>query len=259
MPPSLYKMEQALRQAAATGRLQLAKAGLHELQVGPHSLAETTEADLSGNALRVVPPSLLTLDELERLHLGRNSIAVAPDLSLLVALSHLDLSHNDLRAMPAGLDAAPLVCLDMGFNQLTAVDASVRGAAMLEVLGLEHNRIESVAPEISALRRLQTLRLGHNALAELPGQLGMLESLVTLELTGNRCPAPAPASPCAGMAHVTAGWRGCRSRCGTWSAWSIFRRSTTRWWSRRRAWRRGARRTRSTGSPRPPRRSTTAG
>ncbi|KVI06562.1 probable LRR receptor-like serine/threonine-protein kinase At2g16250 [Cynara cardunculus var. scolymus] len=122
----------------------------------------------SSSVLGPIPPSIGSLNQLNRLVLSNNSLTgIIPDsLGQLSSLSVLNLSHNTLTG---------------------SITSSFSALGNLTFLDLSSNFLSGpIPPEFGSLLSLQTLNLSSNSLASsVPAQLGNLSQLVVLDLGSN--------------------------------------------------------------------------
>ena len=114
--------------------------------------------------LRMLPPKVCTLSNLQRLWVSHNLLSSLPaDLDRLVSLKELFLHANKFKEFPM-----PLCTLKS-----------------LEILWLSNNAIESIPDEVSQLRTLKRLHLDGNLITELTSSVCTLTSLEVLYLNQN--------------------------------------------------------------------------
>ncbi|CAM9648726.1 unnamed protein product [Ectocarpus sp. 13 AM-2016] len=201
--PSAASLQQLLKQARASGSLNLTSKGLEEVPGQVFNLLDGVDAadgekfweacelqrlDLSFNQITELPAAVSNLSVLVSLKLRKNRLsAVPPELFSLESLSLLDLTGNAIRELPEeGLcEAVALKGLLLSGNRLSRLPSSVGSLHGLETLELGDNTIRSLPESIDGLKRLATLTVSNNGLASLPESLGGLRSVKLLDLSRN--------------------------------------------------------------------------
>ncbi|KAI3759122.1 hypothetical protein L6452_06697 [Arctium lappa] len=145
----------------------------------------------SSSVLGPIPPSIGSLNRLNRLLLSNNSLTgIIPDsMGQLSSLSVLNLSHNTLTgSVPTSFSAlANLTFLDLSSNFLSGpIPPGFGSFSSLRHLNLSRNSLASSVPaQLGNLSQLVDLDLGFNSLSgSLPRELGGLTRLRRL-LIGN--------------------------------------------------------------------------
>eukprot|EP00752_Nemacystus_decipiens_P004155 g3802.t1 len=202
-PASAASLKQLLRQARASGSLNLTSQGLEEVPAQVFNLLDGVDAtdgekfweacelqrlDLSFNDIARLPPEVSNLSVLVSLKMRKNRLTVvAPEVFSLESLSLLDLTGNVIREVPEdSLGAAiALKGLLLSGNRLSSVPSSVGNLKSLETLELSDNTIRSLPESIGRLKRLTTLTLSNNGLTRVPESLRGLSSVKLLDLSRN--------------------------------------------------------------------------
>eukprot|EP00903_Cladosiphon_okamuranus_P012061 g11323.t1 len=202
-PAAAASLKQLLRQARASGSLNLTSKGLEEIPAQVFNLLDGVDAsdgekfweacelqrlDLSFNLIPELPAEVSNLSLLVSLKLRKNKLkAVAPEVFSLESLSLLDLTGNAIRELPEDDlgEAIALKGLLLSGNRLSSLPSSVGNLKSLETLELSDNTIRSLPESIGRLKRLATLTLSNNGLMRLPESLGELSSVKLLDLSRN--------------------------------------------------------------------------
>ena len=149
-------------------------AAIRAWMADPRTLSQRQEirfVNLSGLQLRVIPPELGWLPQLERLNLSNNKIGVIPpELCQLAQLQSLNLSNNEIRVIPQ----------DIG------------RPTQLQWLDLNNNEIRVIPPELGQLTQLEMLNLSNNEIGVIPSQFARLIALTILDTSGNPIGALTP-------------------------------------------------------------------
>ncbi|CAM9802604.1 unnamed protein product, partial [Pylaiella littoralis] len=196
-------LQQLLKQARASGSLNLTSKGLGEVPGQVFNLLDGVDAtggekfweacelqrlDLSFNHITQLPLEVSNLSLLVSLKLRKNQLtAVPPEVFSLECLSLLDLTGNAIRELPEDElgSATALQSLLLSGNRLSRVPSSLGKLERLETLELSENTIRSLPESIGRLKRLATLTLSNNELTRLPESLGGLSSVKLLDVSRN--------------------------------------------------------------------------
>jgi len=120
-----------------------------------------TSLDLSYIHLKILPPEIGSLRNLQRLYLHNNQIeTLPPEIGSLSNLRELSLSNNKIETLPPEIGLL----------------------SNLQELSLSNNKIETLPPEIGLLSNLQELHLDNNKIETLPPEIGSLSNLRELYL-----------------------------------------------------------------------------
>ncbi|MBX2923481.1 MAG: TIR domain-containing protein [Chitinophagaceae bacterium] len=141
-----------------------------------------TELDLSGCGLLAIPPDLLTLQNIRKLHLQNNRIGKINNLKNLEKLEYLDLSDNEITVVENLNELKKIRYLDLQKNTIRSIH-NLHNHTQLEELGLSSNRLESLRG-IEHLLQLKTLYAARNEITDL-AELGTLNHLKRIVLTDN--------------------------------------------------------------------------
>jgi Leucine-rich repeat (LRR) protein len=148
------------------------------------ALQENTNLSIIGNVgMKVVPPDLTLLTQLQRLDLSDNNLIYLPDLSPLIHLSDLSLESNQLGSINALTNLSELRILKVRKNNLTALP-DISNLFQLESLDLSENKLITMPQSLVKLTCLEDLNLKDNQLSELPQMEG--KTLKSMDLGGNK-------------------------------------------------------------------------
>lgn len=106
----------------------------------------TTEVDLSGKELTVIPMNLFSQTDLVSLNLSKNKLTDAPpsQIGQLKNLVSLDLSNNALTGLPAELgQLKKLEILNISNNKLTGLPMELGNLTQLRILNISGNTYSS--------------------------------------------------------------------------------------------------------------------
>jgi len=132
--------------------------------------------DLAGRGLKIIPPEINTLSNLEELRLEHNQITQVPPQAFAGCsnLRSLHLGHNQIAqvAPQAFAGCSSLESLHLEHNQIARVaPQAFAGCSSLEWLYLEYNKITQVAPQAFAgCSSLRTLHLEYNKITQVDPQ-----------------------------------------------------------------------------------------
>lgn len=213
---SKTRLDIAIKQARATGKLNVSNAGLscplpdilfdlrHGMQVNlsmdaseassfeVHAEETLTLVDFSDNDIgAVLDNRIQRYQSLSIFRLKRCNLTALPqsEIQSLKNLTILDLASNRLESLP--IDMLPLSIreLDLSSNKLASLMASGSNVVLpnLVKLNVSHNALQSI-PEGLVCPELQSLDCGHNCLSELPSCFleGTCPTLTSLEARHNR-------------------------------------------------------------------------
>lgn len=182
--------------AARFHALELDLSGLAIKALPPEigMLANLQRLDLNRNRLTVLPPEIAVLANLQTLNIEGNELTLLlPEIEKLTKLETLNLEGNLLKALPPQIGRlANLVWLALGDNQLTVLPSEIGNLAKLQKLLLHGNRLTELPPQIGNLGSLQRLNVDRNRLAAIPPEIGELSDLQWLVLEGNQLSALPP-------------------------------------------------------------------
>ncbi len=142
-------------------------------------------------ALKVLPPEIAALTDLESLGLGNTGIADLTPLSGLTALQALHLDNTQVAELAPLSGLTALQELYLSNTQVTEL-APLSGLTALQRLTLDNTQVAELAP-LSGLTALQTLYLSGTQVAEL-APLSGLTALQTLHLGNTQVAELAPLS-----------------------------------------------------------------
>jgi len=147
--------------------------------------------DLFNRNLPAFPQDILTLPNLERLSLRRNTIGELPaTIARLPHLKWLDLGESKLTNAPSALNELPdLSVLYLNDNQLSELPVALGGLTKLSYLNADRNQLTAIPTPLGRMPTLKWLRLNDNRIAALPDDLsGLSKGLQRLYLRGNPIP-----------------------------------------------------------------------
>jgi hypothetical protein len=181
-------IEERVRAAAGTGRLDLTRCGLQELPAAIQSLgASLLFLSLAFNKLDRLNVSVTKLSNLRSLDLSYNALEYLPDdLGKLQALVYLALKGNELTTLPDAL--CQLTCitwLDIRSNSLASLPDNIGEMRALTRLDADSNLLETLPASLGCCEALTRLSVSSNTLTWLPVELGDLAKLEVLDLSGN--------------------------------------------------------------------------
>lgn len=151
-------------------------------------------ADLGGNRLTALPPTLGSLARLQKLRLSLNMLTDEgmpwDALASLTQLVVLALDHNALTTLPPVLGALTnLQKLAVDHNKIKELPEETGNLTALRALSAGSNALTALPPSLGRCVALEELDASNNAIAEIPGDFSTLTSLRTLILTDNKVKA----------------------------------------------------------------------
>jgi len=180
--------------------LNFANSGLTELNDKIGLVRSLRSLDISGNDIKVLPPSFNHLSALEKINLSRNLNLKA--VEVFTSLSQIG-GITELLAQECNIDNIPLeigklgniTVLDLKANHLTSLPLTFGNLTRLEYLDLGYfemgtrmNKISDLGPGFGQLKKLKYLNLAGNALVTLPEGFAGLTELTELNLGLNKLP-----------------------------------------------------------------------
>ena len=147
-----------------------------------------TRLDLSHQSIKVVPPEVFNLVNLNSLVLSSTGLEILPqEIKLLRYLEELDISNNKLSDLPIELaELSMLRGLGLSSNQLETFPPWEKGLPKLKILDLSHNKLRTLFDSVGELINLESLDLSDNQLVFLPDNLKNLTNLKELYLENNQ-------------------------------------------------------------------------
>ncbi|MFC1585643.1 VWA domain-containing protein [Fibrobacterota bacterium] len=147
----------------------------------------TSELDLSGSGIDILPPEIAILTDLDVLDISDNGLTVLPpELGSLQDLDILDASDNQLTDVPVDIALlAGLDVLDLSNNQLTVLPPGVTALINLDTLDLSGNQLVSIPVGIGGMTGLDYLDISDNQLTDLPADIINIPN-VTVNVNGNK-------------------------------------------------------------------------
>lgn len=169
---------------------------LETLQIGTNYL--TSFPSVSGcrnlknidcytNSLRVIPPELGLLTNLQSLNFWTNALVkISPEISKCSNLTTLILQNNQLESLPVEIySLINLECLDVGHNKLTSISSNISHLSKLHHLGINWNFLEEIPSSIGNCSELRCLDIMGNKIKILPSEISFLPHLKTFWWFGN--------------------------------------------------------------------------
>ena len=149
-------------------------------------------ADLGGNQLTSLPPSLSTLSHLQKLRLSLNALHDTgmpwTSFSSLANLIVLAVDHNCLTTLPEQpfYHLKNLQKLDVSYNKISVLPTSLSCLVSLRAFNVSHNELLSLPMQMAACVVLEEVDASHNCITDIPPEFGALLKLKTLILDRNR-------------------------------------------------------------------------
>jgi Leucine-rich repeat (LRR) protein len=177
-----------------TGIASLRDLKLNELPAELWACGDLRVADLGGNRLTAVPPSLGSLARLQKLRLSLNALTDAGiPWDAMASLTHLvvlALDHNALTTLPPSLGALTnLQKLTVDHNRITELSEELGNLTALRALSAGANALTALPASLGRCVALEELDASKNAISEIPEAFSTLTSLRTLHLTDNKVKA----------------------------------------------------------------------
>jgi len=152
-----------------------------------------TAITLAGTGLKVIPPEINTLRNLQELKLSYNQITQVGPLAFTgcLNLQELELNDNQIAQMDpqAFANCVSLLNLYLNSNRIAQVGPlAFTGCLRLQKLYLEHNQITQVDPQaFTGCPTLAALRLDYNQIAQItPQTFASCPALMSLCLNNNQ-------------------------------------------------------------------------
>jgi len=152
-----------------------------------YQLFKLTKLLLWGKNIKVIPPEIGLLTNLDYLSIRNNKIiTLPPEIGLLTKLDYLSLDDNKIITLPPEIGLLTnLQYLSISKNQLTTLPSEIGSLKKLVRLYLNGNKITALPPEIGSLSNLEHLWLHNNQIVTLPLEIGSLTKLKELQLYNN--------------------------------------------------------------------------
>ncbi|CAI7747871.1 unnamed protein product [Closterium sp. NIES-54] len=146
--------------------------------------------DLGGNSLRIFPPAVTALTNLQRLRLSHNSLTentIAWEaLTRLPNLMALALDHNQIGLIPSIIgQLSSLKRLALSHNALSSLPPEIGQLKNLEWIDAAHNRLGIIPPSMAECTSLAEANFSANFICHVPAALGRLTNLKILLLSNN--------------------------------------------------------------------------
>jgi len=192
---------------AGATRLDLA-CGLTHFPPEIFELADTLEVlNLSGNALRDLPPDLGRLHKLRVLFASNNAFTHLPaSIGQCAQLSMVGFKANQIEHVPAASLPAPLRWLILTDNAISVLPSALGERPALQKLMLAGNQLTQLPGSLAQCAQLELLRLAANRLEALPDWLLRLPRLSWLAYAGNPLTANAEAQALQGAQAAPIDW-----------------------------------------------------
>jgi Leucine-rich repeat (LRR) protein len=180
--------------------LNFANSGLEELNDKIGLVRSLRNLDISGNNIKVLPPSFSKLNQLEKVNISRNpnlkTVEVFTTLSQIPTITELLAQECNLDNMPLEIGKLGNIrVLDLKANRITSLPLTFGNLTNLEYLDLGYfemgtrmNKISDLGPGFGQLKKLKYLNLSGNALVTLPEGFAGLTDLTDLNLGLNKLP-----------------------------------------------------------------------
>ncbi len=117
------------------------------------ALSEIIFLMLSNKGLKVIPPEIVYLANLQTVHLQKNQITAIPKELEKSSIQILDLTNNQITAIPKELANSNIISLRLSHNQITAIPKELE-KSFIQILDLSNNPITDVPKEIKFRVRL---------------------------------------------------------------------------------------------------------
>ncbi len=137
--------------------------------------------------LKILPPSIGYLKQLEELYLTENKLKNLPEsIGNLNSLKKLDLSDNHIIELPSEIEnLTNLKELYLDHNIITSISGSIAKLRNLEVLSIWGNQLRNLPKNMNNLDSLKVLGLSYNQLEEFPNLTTGFKNLEILDLSNN--------------------------------------------------------------------------
>eukprot|EP01080_Neovahlkampfia_damariscottae_P006896 gene6896-11058_t len=157
-------------------------------KIGQCVLSKSTELNLKGEGLTVLPESLRECRHVTKLNLSRNNLTSLPAWfgEVFVNLTSLNLSKNGLFHLPKNFAALDkLRDLNLAYNKFEFMPRPVLQLKSAQLLNLSHNVILFIPSDITSMDSLVTLDICVNRLMNLPPEMIKMKNLKQLYVEGN--------------------------------------------------------------------------
>ena len=123
-------------------------------------------------------------DQAVKLVLRKQKLKVfPPEILTLKNLQYLDLSKNSIRELPDGIDSLrQLQVLILSRNRMEYLPKHIGRLKNLRILNVNQNDLLALPPQIGDLENLEFMDLWSNNISVFPEQLSSLEKLKVLDL-----------------------------------------------------------------------------
>ena len=150
-------------------------------------LSTLRKMNLSSNKMRILPPEISALENLEIFHIMNNQLESFPkEISSLSTLQYLNLSNNKVESISDELcSLRSLKYLIADTNSITLISNKIGDMVSLETLQLGDNQISWLPQRFPTLINLKHLDLSKNCLTEIPLDFGQLYDLRYVDISYN--------------------------------------------------------------------------
>ena len=150
-------------------------------------LSTLRKMNLSSNKIRILPPEISALENLEIFDIMNNQLEYFPkEISSLSTLQYLNLSNNKVECIIDELcSLSSLKHLIADTNSISSISNKVGDMITLETLQLGNNQISRLPQSLSSLINLKHLDLSKNRLSEIPLDFGQLYALRYVDISYN--------------------------------------------------------------------------
>jgi Leucine-rich repeat (LRR) protein len=157
-------------------------------KIGQCILTKSTELNLKGENLVILPESLKECRHVTKLNLSRNNLTSLPIWfgEVFENLTSLNLSKNGLFHLPKNFsNLEKLRELNLAYNKFEFMPRPVLQLKSAQLLNLSHNVILFIPSDITQMENLVTLDICVNRLMNLPPEMSKMKSLKQLYVEGN--------------------------------------------------------------------------
>jgi len=153
------------------------------------NLTAMRKLDLFGCSIKVIPPFIGNLVQLESLDLRKNALeneGIPSEIAQLTGLIRLMLSLNNFTDLPLQVTSLPAVReFEIANNKIIALSPEIGRMTTLQRLNLGGNKIQRLPPTIGNLTELTYLCVKSNEIKELPGEIANLHLLQRFDMSEN--------------------------------------------------------------------------
>jgi len=152
-----------------------------------YELYKETKLSLNNNQIKILPPEIGSLTNLQTLSLNNNQIKSLPsEVGNLIQLRNLWIDNNRMETLPPEIgNLRNLRELWLDRNKITSLPPEIGKLGELRTVYLSNNQITSLPPEIGNLTNLRELSLYNNPITSLPPEIGKLNKLQSIKTNKN--------------------------------------------------------------------------